>query len=201
MVAAIARCGALPAGSASSEELVVLYTEEELDELLAKFNKSKKCTNGCYTALCASSRTGRRLTLALVILGLFMALTSSLWSLRRFTPIKKTGPWLVRSLECLRSLSISSDIAQAQDELWAKRNAAKLREYCGDCQVGGISDTISLVLALVLLVQLRASQGAATYLTFADLRWAFDFAIHSGMKVNAFLAGIRGGDWLLLHVF
>ena len=90
-------------------------------------------------------------------------------------------------------------MAQVQDALWAKRNAVKFRKYCGDCQVGGVSDTISLVLALILLVQVRAYQGADTFLAFADLRWAFDVAIHSGMKVNAFLAGVVGTDWLLLH--
>ena len=128
-----------------------------------------------------------------------MALTSSLWSLRRFTPIKKFGPSLVHSVECLQPISLCSDMAQVQNALWAKRNAAKFRKYCGDCQVGGVSDTISLVLALILLVQVRAYQGADTFLAFADLRWAFDVAIHSGMKVNAFLAGVVGTDWLLLH--
>ena len=101
MVAEIARSGGIAAGSDAGARFVNFYSDDELDGILAKFCKSKKCTKGCYAALCAPRRAGRHLTLALADLGLFMVLTSSLWSLRRFTPIKKLGPSLVRSVECL----------------------------------------------------------------------------------------------------
>ena len=57
---------------------------------------------------------------------------------------------------------------------------------------------MSLVLCLVMLAQIRLFQGLATSLAFLDQSWAFDVAIHAGMKVNAWLAGISGTDWLLI---
>ena len=57
-----------------------------------------------------------------------------------------------------------------------------LERYCGPGQVGGISDAVSLVLALVIHAQLRGHQGLATFWAMLDLRWGFDVAITEGMQ-------------------
>ena len=73
-----------------------------------------------------------------------------------------------------------------------------MEEYCDLGQMGGVGDPVTLVLALVLHAQLRAYQGFGTWWALADLRWAFDVANIPAMKAAAFLAGLRGVDWLLL---
>ena len=53
-------------------------------------------------------------------------------------------------------------MAQVQDGLWALRNLARMVAFAGPAQAGGVRGVISLVLAIVLLVQLRAHQGLPT---------------------------------------
>ena len=81
-----------------------------------------------------------------------------------------------------------------------KRNAQKLEDFAGLGQVGGSSDAISLVLAIVLLCQVRHHQGIATstLLAILDLKWAFDLANIDGMLFSCPLASIEGLDWLLV---
>ena len=55
-VLAIARSGAVPADAHDAEANATLYTVEELDETLGKFNKGRRCIGGCYAALCAQLR-------------------------------------------------------------------------------------------------------------------------------------------------
>ena len=176
-----------------------LYSSMELDLVLSAIKPSKK-TAGCpYAALRAANSQGKRLTLALANLGRHTVLTSSLWSLRLVSPIRKSGPALVRSLSCLRPVSICSDMAHVQDSLWLNRCRGRLLSFCGSDQLGGVSDVISLVIALVVHAQLRRHQGLWTYWPMADLQWAFDVAIFDGMLSCAYKAGIVGTDWLLLH--
>eukprot|EP00959_Pyramimonas_sp_CCMP1952_P034593 725177-Pyramimonas_sp.AAC.1 len=87
------------------------------------------------------------------------------------------------------------------DGLWNLRNAPSLEKYCGVAQQGGVGDPISLLLSLLLHAQLRSAQGLATYWAVTDLQWAFDVASHLAMLFNAYEAGVRGDDWLLLDDF
>ena len=89
-------------------------------------------------------------------------------------------------------------MAKVQDALWIRRNIARIRAYCGPAQVGGVLDPISLVIAIVLLAQLREYQGLATYLAATDMKWGFDVAIISGMLYACYRAGVTGRDWLLI---
>ena len=166
--------------------------------MIDKLDKAKHCTKGAYAAIHAPEAGGRRLTAALVNLSRHMGLTSTLWSLRQFAPIRKAGPRVVQNINNLRPISLSSDLAQVQDALWLSRNARKLEAYCGPDQIGGVSDVVSAVLALILHAQLRAYQGLSTFWALADLRWAFDVAILLGMKLGCYQAGIVSTDWLLI---
>ena len=65
-------------------------------------------------------------------------------------------------------------------------------------QCGGRFDAIGIVLALVLLVQLRVYQGLPTFPTFLDQQWAFDVADHDAMRCSAYEVGVVGVECLLL---
>ena len=134
-------------------------------------------------------------------LGLHVGLTSSLWSLRQITPLRKTGPSIVRKTSSLRPISLASDMASVQDALWLGRCALRLQLYCGPGQQGGVGDPGSVVLALVSHAQVRDFQGLDTYWAMADLKWAFDTADVSAMLLCAYWAGITGIEWLLLDDF
>ena len=84
------------------------------------------------------------------------------------------------------------------DGLWLARNRKVLETFAGPDQVGGVSGTQLLLLAIVLLAQARHYQGLPLYLAILDLRWAFDVARLSSMKVACHEAGVFGTDWLLL---
>jgi hypothetical protein len=60
---------------------------------------------------------------------------------------------------------------------------------------------VSLLLAVVLLAQLREHQGVMTYFVFGDLRWAFDGASHDGTLLACYFAGVVGVEWQLLDDF
>ena len=79
-----------------------------------------------------------------------------------------------------------------------KRHFPRIQEYCGDSQVGEISDPLSLVLAVVTLGEVRSYLGLAIYLAFIDLKWGFDVAGHDGMLLGIFWEGVRGRAWLWL---
>ena len=105
---------------------------------------------------------------------------------------------MVRKVSCLRPISLCCDMAQVIDALWLGRNADRLECFFGHSQTGGVSDPLSLVLALVIHAQLRAYQGMPTYWALLDQKWAFDVAIFEGMLSACFDAGVRCDDWLLL---
>ncbi len=177
------------------------YTMEELDAVLHDLDPNKATVRGCYAALRATCEAGKRLTLALMNLGRHVAMTSSLWATRRCQPIRKSGPRLVRKISCLRPVSLCCDLARVQDSLWLWRWFGTLMSFCGSDQVGGVSDPISPLLALVLHAQLRRQQGLQTIWAATDQQWAFDVANVQVMLCAAFVAGITGVDWLLLCDF
>ena len=81
------------------------------------------------------------------------------------------------------------------------RCQSKLEAYCGPDPVGGSSDSTSLLLALVLLTQMRRLQGLSSYWAFGDIKWAFDMANQTAMKWHVFKAGVQGLDRLLFDDF
>ena len=85
-----------------------------------------------------------------------------------------SGPRIVRRVKCPRGISIATDMASLQDALWVGRNAERLQVYAEVDQHGGVGDPLFVVLAVVLLAQLREFQGFDTWLGFADLQWAFE---------------------------
>ena len=174
------------------------YTLEELDDVLQKCHSSKKCLHGCFSLLKSSQSSHRKVVLGLANLSRHVGLTSSLWSLRQFAHIRKSGARIVRKVQCLRPISLVADMAHVIDGLWLARNRSKLESFAGPNQVGGVSATNLLLLAILLLAQARDYQGLPLYLAILDLRWAFDVARLSSMKLACFQAGVRGTDWLLL---
>ncbi|CAE8685974.1 unnamed protein product [Polarella glacialis] len=194
-VSQIRRSGAPAEIPGSSDQL---YTDQELELVLKRLQSTKKCFRGCFAALKAKVIAARAFMLALVNLGRHMALTSTLWSLRCYSPIRKSGPSLVRKVEALRPISLCTDMAHVQDGLWMARNASNLSDYAGGEQCGGASDPQSPVLSLVIQAQLRLHQGLETFWALLDLRWAFDVASVAGMKINCWHAGVKRQDWLLI---
>ncbi|CAE7222667.1 MOCOS [Symbiodinium natans] len=174
------------------------YTLEELDDVLQKCHSSKKCLHGCFSLLKSSQSSHRKVVLGLANLSRHIGLTSTLWSLRQFAHIRKSGAKIVRKVQCLRPISLVADMAHVIDGLWLARNRSKLESFAGPNQVGGVSATNLLLLAILLLAQARDYQGLPLYLAILDLRWAFDVARLSSMKLACFQAGVRGTDWLLL---
>ena len=158
-----------------------LYTHAELEEVLQK-------------------RSGRQVTLALANPSRRFGLTSSLWSLslKAVSHIRKSDSRNVRHIKCLRPVSLVSDMAHVVDGLWIGRNRLLLEHMAGPGQVGGVSSPQFLVLALVLLTELRSFQGLPLYFAILDLRWAFDVALLPCMKLACAQAGVAGVDWLLL---
>jgi hypothetical protein len=174
------------------------YSGPELDEALGTLKEGKACIKGSYAAVRADSPGGYQLSLALVNLGRACRLTSILWSLRRFAPLRKCGPRLVRSAVCLRPISLCSDMAAVQDALWLARCRGVLERFAGPEQVGGRSDAQSLLLAMIIHAQLREHQGLPTFWVFTDLKWAFDLMTHDCLLLACFQAGVVAEEWLLL---
>ena len=100
-------------------------------------------------------------------LGLHVGLTSSLWSLRQFTPLRKAGPSIVSKTCNLRPISLASDMASVLDALWLSRCASRLQSFCDPGQQGGVGDAGSLVIALISHAQIREYQGLETYWAMA----------------------------------
>ena len=177
------------------------YSEQAVNRAIDALKPAKRTIRGCNGALTSIVLEGRRLTKALVNLGRHLGLTSTLWSFRQISPIRKDGPKTVRSTAALRPISLATEMASVQDALWVARNARQLEDFCGPSQLGGVDDPLCLVVALILHAQMRAFHGLCTWCALADLRWAFDVANIPGMKLVAFLAGVTGLDWLLLDDF
>ena len=175
-----------------------LYTEAELEQVLQKCKSSKKCLHGCFALLKARNSTHRQLLLSLANLSRHVGLTSTVWSLRQFAHIRKSGSMAVRRIQCLRPISLTADMAHVVDGLWLNRNRLKMETLAGPCQVGGVSGTQLLLLAILLLAQVRDYQGLPLHLAILDLRWAFDVARLNNMRLACSEAGVCGTDWLLI---
>ncbi|CAK0798006.1 unnamed protein product, partial [Prorocentrum cordatum] len=193
-VAAIRRAGA-SSGQAGPEQP---YSEEEVEAALALLKPGKRTARMCNAAARAKVEEGFRFTRALLNLARALCVTSRLWSLRQFSPIRKSGPAVVRRLSALRPVSFASDMASVQDAAWLARNSHCIEAYCGPAQQGGVGDAVSLVIALVMNAQLRAAQDLLTWWAIADEKWAFDVAsIGCGtaqgrrFSVHAFNAQLR----------
>ncbi|CAE8605578.1 unnamed protein product, partial [Polarella glacialis] len=139
-----------------------------------------------------------RITLAAVNIGRACHLTAAEWSLRRFMPLRKCGPLMVRNADNLRPISLSTDVAAAQDALWLLRCRAVLEQFAGPEQVGGKSDVQSMLLAIVSHAQLRMRHGMPTYWVFADLRWAFELMTLDCLRLTCYEAGVVEDDWALV---
>ncbi|CAE8581508.1 unnamed protein product [Polarella glacialis] len=158
----------------------------------------KTCIRGSYAAILADSENGARITLAAVNIGRACHLTAAEWSLRRFMPLRKCGPLMVRNADNLRPISLSTDVAAAQDALWLLRCRAVLEQFAGPEQVGGKSDVQSMLLAIVSHAQLRMRHGTPTYWVFADLRWAFELMTLDCLRLTCYEAGVVEDDWALV---
>ena len=104
----------------------------------------------------------------------------------------------MRKVQCLRPISLVSDMTHVIDALWLARNRAKLEAFSGADQVGGVSGTHMLLLAIVFLAQARDRCGQPLYLAILDLKWAFDVARLGSLKLARSQAGIDDIGWLLL---
>jgi len=107
----------------------------------------------------------------------------------------------VRKVANLRPISQATDMAAVQDGLWLLRSPFLLEHFTGLSQMGGKFDTIAVIIALILHIQIRHLQGLDTYILFADLKWAFDTADQETLLVTCYLAGIVETEWLLLFDF
>ena len=63
--------------------------------------------------------------------------------------------------------------------------------FAGPSQIGRVSGIQMLLLAILLLGQLRDYQDLPLYLAILDLRWAFDVARLDNMRLTYFEAGVR----------
>ena len=186
-------------GVDQNEQAVVgPFSMEDLNSCLQKIGKSKKCLKVSFDVVLSKNSEMRRLTLGLANLALHVGLTSSLWSLRQFAHLRKSGPHAVRSIKCLRPVSLVSDMAHVVDGLWIARNKRLLEYYAGPCQLGGVFAAIFVVLTLVILAEARDHLGLATYLVALDLQWAFDVATLNGMRLACAEAGLTTESWLFL---
>ena len=180
-----------------------LYTASELEQALSTLQVRKQCIHGPLAAIKAPVQEARELTLALVNLARAAEVTASSWCSRRINPLRKCGPRVVRirKLKCLRPISLTADMAAVQDALWLARCKPQLEAYTGQRQMGGKLDTVLVILAVMMHVQIRHYQGVDTYLLFSDIQQAFDTASHDGMLFAAYLSGVVEVEWRLLFDF
>ena len=178
-----------------------LYSSAEFEQAVSSMQVRKQCIHGPLAAIKANVPEARELTLALVNLARAAEVTATSWCFRRITPLRKQGPRVVRKLKCLRPISLATDMASVQDALWLARCKQQLETYTDHRQVGGKLDTILVILAVMLHVQIRHYQGLDTFLLFSDIQHAFDTASHDGMLLAAFLSGVVEVEWRLLDDF
>lgn len=104
-------------------------------------------------------------------------------------------------MKWLRPVSQASDMSAIQDGLWLTRCKPFLERFSSLSQFGGKYDAIALLVAVMLHVQIRDYQGLMSYVLFADMKQAFDFANKDLMLYMCYLAGITATEWLLLYDF
>ena len=155
-----------------------------------KNQKYKKCLKIIVAVITSHNLHMHTVTLGLANLALHVGLTSSLWSLRQFVHLRKAVPSAVRSITCLRPVSLVCDMAHAIDAVWIQRNRGQWEFFAGPCQLGGVSGAVLLVLAVVVLAQAREYFGLSTFLVTLDLKRAFDMAPLDCMKLACMEAGL-----------
>ncbi|CAK0827030.1 unnamed protein product, partial [Prorocentrum cordatum] len=92
-----------------------LCTMREVDDMLDALKPTSAALKGCYASLKSPVPMGRRLTRAVANISRHCGLTSNLWSARQISPLHKSGPRVVRQLNCLRPISISTVMASVVD--------------------------------------------------------------------------------------
>ena len=196
--AAVGSVGLTRDRTATTARNRTLYSQGEVDIVLDKLKFGKASVRGCYEAVGARQPEGRELTRALMNIARAGRVTSRLWSSRRITPIRKCGPKIVRKVSHTRPISQGTDFASVQDALWLARCQDLLDAFTGPGQVGGKSGAVLLLLALVLLTEIREYQGLDTYCLCLDLKWAFDTVPHQNILLACFEAGVVETEWEML---
>ena len=129
-VTSLRRSGGSAAGGQALPQNSNPYSEVELEEVLLKCQSSKKCLHGNFSVLKSPHPANRRVVLGLANLSRHVGLTSTLWSLRQFAHIRKSGSRIVRKVECLRPISLVADMTHIIDGLWLARNRKVLEDLC-----------------------------------------------------------------------
>ena len=174
------------------------YTMDEIDLCIQSLDPSKYTFRGCYASLLHAGTGTRRFICALLNLALQLQICASSWCERIYNPIRKKGPTVVVSLQCLRPISQGTEMAALVDALFLLRHRRKLEHFWGSCQGGGRAETLSFALALLLFCQLRRACQLPTIINFADLWAGFDTIPTCDILLGAFHAGIVGKAWMQL---
>ena len=182
---------------ASTQPPDELYTHDDLDAFLESVDASKVAFRGALAALKACPSGGRSLTLAILNCGRLWWITSTQQAARQCNPIKKSGGFILGHIRCIRPVVQASDLAAAQDGLFAQRNRQRLIDFWGPYQFGGLYDSQAAVLVIVLLGQTRAAAGLPLVINFADEQFGFDVCPHNDIRVGTYEAGVKGADWMM----
>jgi hypothetical protein len=174
------------------------FCEDELSLVLDGVNASRNAFRSSLAAVKASCPAGRMLTLALMNCSLDWCISATVWGMRQFNPIRKSGPVIVTRLKCLRPVSQASDLAAIQDGLFIVRHREKLLHYWGPSQYGGVYESLAAVLHITLLAQLRMGAGLPLIFNFVDEQSGFDVKGKNDIRLGAFRAGVCGRSWMLL---
>ena len=157
LVSAIRACGALHDairdGPVTDDHTI--FAAWELDQVISKLKGGSSSLFGSYSSIKATCSGGRHLLLVLVNLIWAFQVLPALSVAREFIPIRKKEPTVVRSISCLRPISMASDLAGVVDGLWLLRVGGKLQQFWGPAQSGGVHEALSLVVGLLLLCQLQ----------------------------------------------
>ena len=173
------------------------YTMEEFESFLVTVDTSKSAFRGALAALKARPLAGRDLSLAILNCGKTWGTTCTQNASRQCKPIKKSGGNIVSKVSCIRPVVQASDLASAEDGLWASRNREALVDFWGGNQFGGIYEAQAPVLVVTLLGQTRVEAQLPLVLNFADEQFGFDVAPRDDIRLGTFLAGVQGSAWLL----
>ena len=176
------------------------YTIDEINLCIESLDPTKYTFRGCYASLLRAGNGARRFICALLNLAMQLQICASSWCERVYNPIRKKGPTVVVSLQCLRPISQGAEMAALCDALFLLRRRRKLEDFWGPCQGGGRAETLSFALAQLLLCQLRRACQLPTIINFADLWAGFDAIPTCDILLGAFRAGIVGKAWMQLKL-
>ena len=174
------------------------YTVDEINLCIESLDPTKYTFRGCYASLLHAGNGTRRFICALLNLATQLQICASSWCERVYNPVRKKGPTVVVSLQCLRPISQGTEMAALCDALFLLRHRRKLEDFWGPCQGGGRAETLSFALAQLLLCQLRRACQLPTIINFADLWAGFDTIPTCDILLGAFHAGIVGKAWMQL---